>query len=141
MLMFDLLGKNSERVWMPSSRPPSLFVRPGVNRQSATFPSNTVRAPAIADVWRRYRTSKAYCSYSQIGSYNKRLNDSEILVAVGYLSTSILFRNHCFPRRIFKISVKKAIPIRRFKFSRKRALSVFMFETSLVFKMNIEIQI
>ena len=138
--MFDLLGKNSERVWMPSSRPPYLYVR-GLIDRVLHFPATFSRAPAIADVWRRYRTSKAYCSYSQIGSYNKRRNDSEILVAVGYLSTSILFRNHCFPRRIFKISVKKAIPIRRFKFSRKRALSVFMFETSLVFKMNIEIQI
>lgn len=134
--MFDLLGKNSERVWMPSSRPPYLYVR-GLIDRALHFPATL----SELHVWRRHRTSKAYCSYSQIGSYNKRRNDSEILVAVGYLSTSILFRNHCFPRRIFKISVKKAIPICRFKFSKKRALSVFMFETNLVFKMNIEIQI
>lgn len=128
--MFDLLGKNSERVWMPSSRPRYLYVR-----------GSSIERYISQQHCQSSRTSKAYCSYSQIGSYNKRRNDSEILVAVGYLSTSILSRNHCFPRRIFKISVKKAIPICSFKFSRKRALSVFTFETSLVFKMKIEIQI
>ena len=36
--MFDLLGKNSERVWMPSSRPPYLYVR-GLIDRALHFPA------------------------------------------------------------------------------------------------------
>ena len=36
--MFDLLGKNSERVWMPSSRPPYFYVR-GLIDRALHFPA------------------------------------------------------------------------------------------------------